>query len=103
MKHIKEFQLNEIKRHDYRYSDDFYKNIDNINLETIKNILIGQLTEDFEYTDNVWTNPDVQTYLTKTAKTIFQKIQDSFQEISHYYGSEYSGLNMAIDEIMGIK
>lgn len=100
MKHLKEFQLNEYKHHDYRYGEEYLKNKQNINLESIKNILIGELTEEFEYTDNVWTNPKVQKFLQDAAQEIMSKFHNILDDISN--SGEYRNLNMYIDEVMGI-
>ena len=60
MKHLKEFQLNEYTK---------YLDLEDkpITKELIKNTIIGELTEDFEYTDKVFSNPEVDKLITEAS------------------------------------
>jgi hypothetical protein len=96
MKHIKDFQLNEVKYLDL---------VDQpITKELIKKTIIGELISDFEYTDKVFSNPKVDKLINSTVDKFFRKLQEKIEEYVDPYdthgGSDYRQLNMFIDEII---
>jgi len=97
MKHLKEFQLKE----NTKYLDLEDKPITK---ELIKNTIISELTEDFEYTDKVFSNPKVDELINEASDKLFRKFQDELTSYVNAHdihgGSDYRRLQMYIDDII---
>jgi len=97
MKHLKKFQLNEHTK---------YLDLEDkpITKELIKNTIIGELIEDFEYTDKVFTNPKVEKLINDASDKLFRKFQDELTSYVNAHdthgGSDYRSLQMYIDDII---
>lgn len=90
MKHLKEFKLNENTIHKGANIDST-KTID---LENVKNCIIGALIDDYEYTDVVLSNPKVEQLIVELAREKMSRIKYEL-----YYISEWTKFENMVEQI----
>lgn len=84
MKHLKEFKLNEVAGS---------KN-SNKNFEIIKNMIIGDLIEDYEFTDKFLSKQEVEEYLERYTWKMSKHYDDIYHELTKFLNMMKSDINI---------
>ena len=81
MKHIKEFQLNEGE------SEIYGEQIRNF--QEFEKLVIGDLIEDYEYTDSFLEQKEVKSKIDETIQKLVNNYDKTLKELNSYFESKY--------------